>query len=364
MILDLFAGCGGWSEGLHGLGLADVGIEWDAAACATRSAAGHATIRADVEHYPPERFAGRVEGLIASPPCQDFSMAGGRAGVGGESGRLVVQALRWAQMLRPEWLVFEQVPPVLPIWQHYANELRFLGYSTWTGILNAADFGVPQTRKRAFLLASRIGPALPSPPTHARVPVPLLWGELRPWVSMADALRWGLVARPGFTFCGSNEGGPDLAGGSGAREAIRSARQSGSWVVDRRTVTNGKPTVPVSTDRPASTLTGNAGGQWQVRPWCYDRPATTVAGDPRLANPGWRGRPEDYDADGIYTGKRSMDDAIRLTIRDALILQGFRPDYPVAGTKTKQFEQVGNAVPPPLAAAVIRAMHSVVETTR
>jgi DNA (cytosine-5)-methyltransferase 1 len=48
VILDLFAGPGGWSEGLRELGLADVGIEIDRWACATRAAAGHATIRADV----------------------------------------------------------------------------------------------------------------------------------------------------------------------------------------------------------------------------------------------------------------------------------------------------------------------------
>jgi hypothetical protein len=43
------------------------------------------------------------------------------------------------------------------------------------------------------------------------------------------------------------------------------------------------------------------------------------------------------------------EDAIRLTIVDALILQSFRPDYPVQGKKTKQFEQIGNAIPPLLA---------------
>lgn len=44
MILDLFSGPRGWSEGLKTLGLTDVGIEWDAAACATARAAGHATL--------------------------------------------------------------------------------------------------------------------------------------------------------------------------------------------------------------------------------------------------------------------------------------------------------------------------------
>lgn len=52
LVVDLFAGPGGWSEGLRSVGLEDVGIEWDDAACRTRAAAGHPTIRADVAQYP------------------------------------------------------------------------------------------------------------------------------------------------------------------------------------------------------------------------------------------------------------------------------------------------------------------------
>src|SRR5690606_5871252 len=58
----------------------------------------------------------------------------------------------------------------------------------------------------------------------------------------------------------------------------------------------------------------------------------------------------------LRRGDRPGTEAIRLTLRDALILQGFPPDYPVQGGRTKQFEQVGNAVPPPLAAAVVAAV--------
>src|SRR5690606_11865574 len=71
VILDLFAGPGGWDEGLRSIGITDViGMEWDAAACATRAAAGHKTVRCDVSQYPPAPFVGKVRGLIASPPCQ------------------------------------------------------------------------------------------------------------------------------------------------------------------------------------------------------------------------------------------------------------------------------------------------------
>lgn len=54
-------------------------------------------------------------------------------------------------------------------------------------------------------------------------------------------------------------------------------------------------------------------------------------------------------------GEQSQN-AVRVTLQEAAIFQGFPPDYPFAGSRTKQFEQVGNAVPPPLARAVIEAL--------
>jgi DNA (cytosine-5)-methyltransferase 1 len=157
VIVDLFAGVGGWTCGLESLGLTDVGFELDRHACATRAAAGYATIRADIATYPLDHFRD-VDGLIASPPCQDFSVAGARRGINGDRGQLVTEVLRWAEALRPRWIACEQVPPVLPIWRDYLCQLSTLGYSGWAGILNAADYGVPQTRKRAFLLAHRDRP--------------------------------------------------------------------------------------------------------------------------------------------------------------------------------------------------------------
>jgi DNA (cytosine-5)-methyltransferase 1 len=96
----------------------------------------------------------------------------------------------------------------------------------------------------------------------------------------------------------------------------------------------------VEVDRPAPALTAKAGGQW-----VWDRPATTVQGDPRLAGPGHRDR---------AGGQRQFDgDAVRISVAEALVLQSFRADYPVQGTKTSRFRQVGNAVPPLLARAVL-----------
>jgi len=172
-----YAGPGGACEGLRTLGLEPVGIEWDAAACATRAAAGHLTIRADLATYRPYHRPGSVAGYWAPPPCQTFSTAGkgdGRdqlddlaavihaerwadADLFDDKTRHVIDAARTAVELTPEWVAMEQVPAVLPLWRALAHVLERHGYSTWCGVLCAADYGVPQTRRRAILMASRVG---------------------------------------------------------------------------------------------------------------------------------------------------------------------------------------------------------------
>lgn len=114
-----------------------------------------------------------------------------------ERSPLAAEPMRWAATLRPELMAWEQVPPVLDLWKHCAKLLEPMGYSTWAGILSAERYGVPQTRKRAILLASRVGKVHPPTPTHqayvagepARHEI-TLEGEILPWVSMAEALGW------------------------------------------------------------------------------------------------------------------------------------------------------------------------------
>lgn len=318
MIVDLFAGPGGADEGarLAGYDGPLVGIEKDRDACATAAAAGHWRIQADVAQYPTAPFAGKVDGLWASPPCQSFSHAGKRGGINDERGQLVWQPLRWARDLMPRWVALEQVPDVLPIWQITAAALRDLGYSTWTGLLNSADYGVPQTRIRAVLVARLDAVAAPPPPTHVRDAADDLFGSrLRPWVSMADALGWAADV----AFLGAGAASPTTAGAL-ARPMTK----------------------------PAHTITGKG-----TAAWVHERPATTVCGDPQIGRPGHKNRDQ---------GERQFaQDSVRVTVQEAATLQGFRPDYPWQGTKTKQYQQCGNAVPPPLAAAVLRPL---IQSTR
>lgn len=356
MIVDLFAGPGGWDEGARQLGLPTVGVEYDRAACLTAQAAGHQRVQADVAQLPTSPMRGRVRGLIASPPCQTFSKAGGGAGreamddlrLGVEAvwkgaapadvcppdldprSVLVLEPVRYARDLRPEWIALEQVPEVLQLWQTLAVLLRESGYSAWAGVLNAADYGVPQTRRRAFLLASRVRHATPPPPTHCQGGSgPDLFGDqLLPWRSMADALGWGMTDRAYPTVAGgkADAGGTDalVIGGSGGREAVLREQREGRWL---RMGSQDKPTVRAMHQPAATVLFGN------------DSLGCVWTDDP---------------------GKGPKDEgAVRITVAEAGVLQSFPADYPWQGRVTRQFQQVGNAVPVRLAAHVVSAIAGV-----
>jgi len=372
VIVDAFAGPGGWSEGLRLLGHRELGIELDPVACATARAAGHERLEADVAALDPSDFI-PCTGFIASPPCPSFSNAGnGRARdvdlviacardlAAGHDSRaeyrercedersiLSVEPLRWALAVEPEWIALEQVPAVLPIWQVLAEILRERGYSVWTGVLEAERYGVPQTRERAILMARRSGVVHPPEPTHQRY-VPgepqrhdvTMFGEVLPWVSMAQALGWGATARPYPTVaCSSTTGGPDIekVGGSGARAQLYEEQAAGRWAVQ----TNNFSAVARDSD-------GGRSAAGSVR---YERSCDAPS---RVFQPGGHhandGRVSNAEDDG-----RSRN-AIRVSIEEAAVLQSFRPDYPWQGNKSETFRQVGNAVPPLLARAILAGL--------
>lgn len=442
LVLEGFAGPGGWSEGMAALGhTAAVGVELDLDACRTAAAAGHRRVQADVAAFPLGHLAGRVDGIVLSPPCQAFSKAGKRLGLldqpalydhlakvqaagewvdynpdgwHDERSPLVLQPVRWIHALRPRWIALEQVPDVLPFWQAVARWARGLGYSTATGLLSAECFGVPQTRLRAFLAARNDGPSARLPaPSHARyVPArradepaadglfdqpareravhPADRGRL-PWVSMAEALDFGLVDSPSpaaMTARGRQAGGSDVLRGSSWRADWwrRAQADPARWApepvgADRWELRNVQDNATArGGDQPAGTVFCSRPGnlRWQYRngnqdhtairdqdqdqpaptvhfgarsnkvDWVAERPATSVCGDPRLAGPGHR------DREG---GQRQYDEqAVRVDVWQAGVLQGFTPVYPWQGTHTAQFRQCGDAVPPPLTAAVAGEM--------
>lgn len=441
LVLDGFAGPGGWAEGLRMLGLSEVGLEWDQYACATRVAAGHRrTIRCDVAAYPTAPFAGRVKVKIDSPPCQAWSRAGKRLGLidqplvhqavadlaAGRDTRaellaackdprslLAAEPMRWHQALRPETILLEQVPDVLPLWRQYAQILRGWGYSVWCGELNAADYGVPQTRRRAILIASRVRDVTAPTATHTEKPGgDHLFGEALPrWMSMAEALGWvggrivntrGERKTPGgneFPADGPSwaltekvrswvlhtnrghvrdDGERQLVDPKGQPAPTVTTKTGEQWVLRSGQSIAGEGRAERDSDEPAVTITGRADlCSWVLRngnqpnaatrsadepaptmafgnnsarvEWVQDRPSTTVCATDRISPPGHR----DRSAGG--ESQFASSDTVRITQAEAAVLQSFRADYPWQGTKTAQFTQIGNAVPPLLAAHIAAA---------
>ncbi|XVU22571.1 DNA cytosine methyltransferase [Actinoplanes sp. CA-054009] len=312
----MFAGAGGWDLAAEELGWEVDGVEIMPEAQATRAAYGLKTVLSDVRDF--RGAPGTYDIVIASPPCQTFSMAGqgvGRAALNAvywvirsyrnghpigyeeatdlmedERTALVVEPLRVVLEAQPTFVAWEQVPTVLPVWEACAEVLRDHGYSAATGYLHAEQFGVPQVRKRAILVARRDGAEAAMPqPTHSRFYAQSL-GKVDPglpsWVTMADELGWGMTSRPYPTIaCARTTGGPDMekVGGAHARKSIYIERDKGAWISH-----------PVHTD----------------------------------------GR-------------------CRLSMEETARLQTFPPGYPFQGIDRKKYEQIGNAFPPRMARPVL-----------
>ena len=290
----MFAGAGGWDIAAERLGLDVTGIELDEDARATRAAAGLATaFVGDVtKSYPAADDGDQV--LITSPPRTPFSAAGNgsgrtelhhaiaamtdvanrapipyglftdpKTGLSLEPWRWVLEA--WDRGFPYRFIAMENVPAVMPLFREYGRHLRRIGYSVEVRVLSAEQFGVPQTRKRAFLVASLHGEARLPTPTHSKFHFrdrSRLDPGVKPWVSMAEALGWG-----------AGEPAPTIAFGKDANSA------------------------------------------------------------------GWRG------GDGVKIR--------RVSVQEAAVLQTFPADHPWQGSMTSQYQQIGNAVPPLLAEAVL-----------
>lgn len=222
--MDLFAGPGGWDLAAESLGIDVIGVEFDEAAVQTRERMGYKTIYDDVLNVAP--FSADL--LIASPACQTFSAAGKGAGRraldqvladidvlanhGAELDPSAYDDIRTALVLTPlvwvlkmhqtgtpyKHLAFEQVPPVKPVWEAMLEVFEALGYRGEVGLVQSEAHGVPQTRKRAILMATLVesdeDEAASLPPAshskyYSRNPEKLDEGVAK-WVSMAEALGW------------------------------------------------------------------------------------------------------------------------------------------------------------------------------
>ena len=214
-VAGLFAGIGGLELGLERAGHQTVVL------CENDRGAKHVLrqhfagveLRGDVRRLRAKDIQTNVDVLTAGFPCQDLSQAGATAGIGGEKSSLVGEVFRLLSRRTLPWVVLENVPFMLHLdrgraMRRIVERLEELGYRWAYRVVDAMAFGLPQRRRRVFLVASR---------QHDPAPV-LLADEASPPRQAA----WQPERAVGFYWTEGNRGVgwavdavPTLKGGSG-----------------------------------------------------------------------------------------------------------------------------------------------------
>lgn len=319
--IELFAGGGGTSVGLHRAGfLAALRVEWDHDACETLRAAfpGEPLFEGDVR-LADYSAVGEVDLCWASFPCQCWSVAGKRLGAQDVERNGWPWTLDVLDRVRPTWVVCENVvglthhavgsteecrldPMVCP--RHYMDQVilpqlreRF-DYVDWR-VLDAANFGVPQRRERIIFVGGPSPFSWPEPthcdPAQATL---VMFGGQEPWVTVREAL--------GRPF------------GTPTRIPLVYEMKTSKW--------NRGPS-----DRFRRQPHGKASGLM----------ATIGAATVPI----------------VLVDDEPGDRVVRLSMTECAALQSFPPNHPFQGGASAQRRQVGNAVPPPLAEALGRAIN-------
>lgn len=307
--LEICAGGGGQALGLEQAGFAHVGlVEIDENSCETLRANRPRwnVIQADVTQFDGRPYSG-IDVLAGGIPCPPFSIAGKQLGPDDERD-LFPTVLRLTREIRPPVVMIENVKGLLESrFDSYraeiATQFEYMGYRPEWHRLNACDFGVPQLRPRALLVAIRHNAAelfeWPSPSSGGSATVGKTlhdlmgadgWEGTQAWSELASTIAPTIVG-------GSHKhGGPDL-GPVRARKAWAKLGVNGIGIADVA-------------------------------------PAPKFIGSPKL------------------------------TTRMVARLQGFPDDWAFAGRKTRAYRQVGNAFPPPVAKAMGRQLLDCVGTSQ
>lgn len=346
-LVDLFAGCGGITEGFSQAGFEPMmAVEWDRSAAATYAANfGDHVIRADITRLPDDVFP-PADVVVGGPSCQGFSNLGARD-PHDPRNLLWREYARVVQLSRPAAFVLENVPQFLKSDQFrllaaWAEDGPLREYELTAGVLNAADYGVPQRRRRAIVIGARRGrPSLP-PATHGQE------DPSAPWTTVRDALR-------DIPF----EAGPTTLPHREPISAVPGPFKVSELHLSRR-------------PRPASLerydLIPPGGGRFdlpdRLLPNCWrNKPTGTVdvMGRMEWDKPSLTIRTEFFKPEkGRYLHPQwdARDPARRVNRSishwEAARLQSFPDDFMWCGTKIEIAKQIGNAVPPLLAKAVAR----------
>ncbi|MFD9874313.1 DNA cytosine methyltransferase [[Kitasatospora] papulosa] len=363
MIVDLFAGPGGLDIAATIMDeVESIGVEWDDATRATRRAAGllTTTVKDVAELGPCDDEVNEANVLTGGPPCQSFSVAGNRKGhkaleqvkalatrlaghddleefeaawkevkdqtdsMSDDRTGFVLQPLRWimeAKLRRGkpyDVVVLEQVPTVLPVWKHYAELLRGVGYAADAHVLHSEDFGVPQTRRRAVLIAQW-------DPKNVNRPVDFP-------KATHQRYRKGITRMPAHTALAPEEAGLLFSTPRKAKNSVK------PWVAMQDVLT-GRPH-----DFEVVSNYGSGGDPKNRGRRTSDQPAATITGKVR--------RNRVFLLKETTSGAKEIGEELeRLTPEEAGLLQSFPRQYPWQSTDVAQ--QIGNAIPPLLSLHIL-----------
>jgi DNA (cytosine-5)-methyltransferase 1 len=348
--LDLFAGAGGLSLGFErsAVGYAPVyGVEIDPAAARTyKRNFGCPVYDGPIEDLDTFEDA---DVILGGPPCQGFSPLGrDRDDVSrAHLNELWQHYLRAVRQVRPEAFVIENVPEFqrsaqfARLLQLMSDDKALRGYRYAHGVLNAADYGVPQTRRRGILIAVKGRKSVPWPPlpTHG----PDSPGG-RSFVTVREAF-----ASP--TALSREPTGDDIGVDAAGRQDLHFRRNPLPSSLERyRAIPPGGNRFDLAANRPdltprcwAEKPTGTTDVMGRL--W-WDRPSVTI-------------RTEFFKPE---KGRYLHPEAHRpITHREAARLQSFPDDFEFEGSKTQVARQIGNAVPPLLGAAIARHLFDTIK---
>ena len=338
-VIDLFAGVGGLSLGFEKQGF-DVLIanEYDEsiADAYSKNHKGTKMIVGDITSLDLKEtfgsYAGKVDVVIGGPPCQGFSQKGQRNTIHDERNFLFKYYVAVVELVKPRYFVMENVPNLLTAENGYffreIEELfNKMGYSLEHGVLNAADYGVPQNRRRAIIIGKLNGdaPKLPAPKDE----------KVTIWDAISD-----------LAYLESGEG-TDVQEYKNAPESEYQKRLRGNATVLYNHVATKHS--PIALERLAM-IPPNAGKEVlpkeHITKSIYSGTWTRMRTDEISVTITTR---FDTPSSGKFTHPY-LDRAI--TVREAARIQSFPDDFQFTGNKGSQMKQVGNAVPPLLAAAI------------
>lgn len=340
LVIDLFCGCGGFSYGLRmanfdiALGIDSWGASLKTFSCNHPEAK---ILEADISKINGKdikKLVGEknVDVVVGGPPCQGFSLSGLRNFYDARNG-LYLDFIRLVKELSPHAFVIENVPGLAGLFggrvkERIIHEFGKLGYSVNSQILNASDYGVPQHRRRIVFVGLKGKRVFEFPKlTHLDK-----GGKKK--ITVEEAIS-DLPALSGET------GAEELAYRKSPQSDYQKRMRRGSGKIFNHTASNhAEKTVKIISLVPE-------GGNYKSLPAHLKNTRNFHVAWTRLHNK--------KPSPTIDTGHRHhfhpTENRVP-TVREAARIQSFPDTFRFFGPKTAQYKQVGNAVPPLLAAAL------------